>query len=204
MNKTLYLVRHAQSHPSHDLPTAQWPLSAKGLIQASQLIDILKPLSIEQIYSSPYLRCLQTIGPFAQSVGLPIEQRADLHEVDIIKTLRTDFSNIWRSAWEDFSFALPECESHGSAQQRFLAAVRSVLDESSGETVAICAHGAVIGLLLHAIEPGSGREQADALTNPDVIRVDVCGEEWTWDRGFRLPGLAKVVSHHEETPIHWE
>ena len=204
MIRTLYLVRHAQSHPSRDLPTAKWPLSELGMIQANQLIDVLNPLGIDQVFSSPYLRCLQTIGPFARSAGLPIERRTDLREVDIINSLRTDFSDIWQRAWEDFSFALPDCESHGEAQKRFLAAVGSILLESSGKTIAICAHGAVIGLLLHAIEPHSGRQQADVLTNPDVLCVDIHGDNWTWDRAFKLPGLSQVVSHHTETPIDWE
>lgn len=204
MKKTIYFIRHAQSHPSRSLPTAQWPLSTSGMIQANQLVDVLKTLDIEQVFSSPYLRCLQTIGPFARCAGMPIEQRTDLREVEIIKTLRTDFSVIWQRAWEDFTFALPECESHGQAQNRFLRAVESVLLESSGETIAICAHGAVIGLLLHAIEPGSGRKQADALTNPDVLCVDVHGKDWTWNRTFQLPGLAQVVTHHAETPIDWK
>jgi 2,3-bisphosphoglycerate-dependent phosphoglycerate mutase len=204
MNKTIYFVRHAQSQPSKSLPTAQWPLSMNGTIQASQLVDVLKTLDIEQVFSSPYLRCLQTIGPFSQHVKLAVEQRDGLHEVEIIKELRSDFSEIWKRAWNDFDFSLPECESHGQAQRRFLNAVKSVLHESRGETIAICAHGAVIGLLLHAIEPGSGREQADALTNPDVLRVIANGETWTWDRAFQLPGLSNIVSHHAETPIDWE
>lgn len=204
MNKTLYFVRHAQSHPSNSLPTEQWPLSMNGMIQANQLIDVLKTLEIEQVFSSPYLRCLQTIGPFSQHAGLPIDERDGLHEVEIIKELRSDFSEIWERAWSDFDFSLPECESHGQAQRRFLGAVKSVLHESRGKTIAICAHGAVIGLLLHAIEPGSGRERADALTNPDVLRVIVNGETWTWDRTFQLPGLSNIVSHHAETPIDWE
>jgi 2,3-bisphosphoglycerate-dependent phosphoglycerate mutase len=204
MKKTIYFVRHAQSRPSHSLPTAQWPLSTNGMIQANQLVDVLPTLGIEQVFSSPYLRCLQTIGPFSQHAGLTVEQRDDLHEVEIIKELRSDFSEIWARAWKDFDFSLPECESHGHAQRRFLNATKSVLLESRASTIAICAHGAVIGLLLHAIEPGSGREQADALTNPDVLRIISDDEIWTWDRTFRLPGLSNIVSHHAETPIDWE
>ena len=174
------------------------------MIQAIKLVDVLKTLEIEQVFSSPYLRCLRTIGPFSQHSGLPIEERDGLHEVEIVKELRSDFSKIWERAWNDFDFSLPECESHGQAQRRFLNSVKSVLHESRGKTISICAHGAVIGLLLHAIEPGSGREQSDALTNPDVLRVIANGEIWTWDRTFQLPGLSNIVSHHAETPIDWE
>ncbi len=165
---------------------------------------MLEDLGIEQIFSSPYLRCVQTIGPFAEASRLSIELRDDLREVDIVKSLREDFSDIWKHVWGDFRFALPECEPLGQAQNRFLAVIDSILLDSPHETIAICAHGAVIGLLLHTIVPGEGSEHADSLTNPDVIRINVRGDEWIWDRRFHLAGLDPIVSHHSETPIKWE
>ena len=44
-------------------------------------------------------------------------------------------------------------------------------------------------------------EQADALTNPDVIRIDIDDDDWSWDREFQLPGLLEIVSRPQETPI---
>ena len=201
MNKTLYFIRHAQSRPSRQLPDAQWPLSERGLAQADQLPDLLAPLGIEQVFSSPYLRCMQTIGPFAEAANLEIEQRHDLHEREISKTLIEDFQPVWIQSWEDFDFALPGCESNRQAQQRFLEAVRSVICECVGGIVGICTHGAVIGLMLHAMEAGGGREYTETLTNPDVIRVRVDDGGWTWDRAFQLPGLLDVASRPEETPV---
>ena len=201
MKKTLYFIRHAQSRPSIRISDARWPLSERGLAQASQLPDLLKPLGIGQLFSSPYLRCMQTIGPFAKAVNLDIEQRQGLHERMISKTLIEDFIPIWHQSWDDFDFALPGCESNRQAQSRFLAAVREIVRESSAETVGICSHGAVMGLLIHALEDGTGREQADALTNPDVIRIDIDDDDWSWDREFQLPGLLEIVSRPQETPI---
>jgi len=40
------------------------PLTAKGLAQADDLVDRLKPYKIDIIYSSPFLRTLQTIYPY--------------------------------------------------------------------------------------------------------------------------------------------
>jgi 2,3-bisphosphoglycerate-dependent phosphoglycerate mutase len=201
MHKNLYFVRHAQSHPSRRLLDAQWPLSERGLAQAAQLADLLAPLGIDQLFSSPYRRCMQTIGPFAETANLDIEERHDLHEREISKTLIEDFPLIWLQSWEDFDFALPGCESNRQAQGRFLEAVRSVIHESLGETIGICAHGAVIGLMLHEIEAGGGREYAEALTNPDVIRVIVSDDGWSWDRKVHLPGLLTIASLPDETPI---
>ena len=204
MKKKVYLVRHAQSHPSRRLPTAQWPLSQKGTVQATQLTDLLAPLGIEQVFSSPYLRCLQTIRPFTNALGMTIEERHGLREIEIIQTLRDDFYDIWCRSWEDFDYALSGSESNRKAQERFLGAVQSVIDESAHETLGICAHGGVIGLLLNAVDADAGRQQAEALTNPDVIRVIVDGAHWTWDREFQLRGLLALASLHDETPINRE
>lgn len=53
------------------------PLVAYGVQQSYQLADALTSISppIAQIYSSPYYRCLQTIQPTAEKLGLDI--RAD-------------------------------------------------------------------------------------------------------------------------------
>jgi len=201
MRKTLYFIRHAQSYPSRRIPDAQWPLSERGLAQAAQLPELLIPLGIEQLFSSPYLRCIQTIGPFAKTVNLDIEQRKGLHERLISKMLIEDFTSVWHQSWVDFDFALPGCESNRQAQSQFLAAVREIVRESTAETVGICAHGAVMGLLLHTITDGSGRELTDALTNPDVIRIDIDNDVWNGNRQFQIPGLIEILSHHQETPI---
>ena len=171
------------------------------MVQAIQLAELLAPLVIEQLYSSPYLRCVQTIGPFAETMSMKIEQRRGLHEREISKRLIEDFYAVWCESWEDFDFALPGCESNRQAQSRFLEAVRTVVRGSPYQTIGICAHGAVIGLLLHSIGNGVGREDAERLTNPDVIRVVIDGEHWNWDREFQLPGLLALTSRPDETPI---
>ncbi len=201
MKRTLYFIRHAQSHPSKLLLDAQWPLSQKGMVQATRLATLLIALGIDQVFSSPYLRCMQTIEPFAEAASMKIEQRQGLHERKISKTLIENFHAVWRQSWEDFDFALPGCESNRQAQSRFIETVRAVVRESPSQTIGICTHGAVIGLLLHIIEQGAGREQSEALTNPDVLRVVIDGEHWNWDRDFQLPGLLALTSHPDETPI---
>jgi len=144
---------------------------------------------------------MQTIGPFAEAATLDIEQWYDLREREISKTLIEDFLPVWHQSWKDFDFALPGCESNRQAQDRFRGAIRSMIRESVAGTIGICAHGAVIGLFLCAIQSGNDRACADALTNPDVIRVNVNDEGWVWDHEFQLPGLSDVSSRSEDTPV---
>jgi 8-oxo-dGTP diphosphatase len=79
---TFYVVRHAKSgsrsHWSGD--DRLRPLSKKGQKQAEALISILEPFPISGIYSSPFLRCVQTVQPLAKAHKLPIKQTPALAE----------------------------------------------------------------------------------------------------------------------------
>jgi 2,3-bisphosphoglycerate-dependent phosphoglycerate mutase len=73
----LLLIRHCES--SGQAPNAA--LTPRGMEQANELARWLQ-LShlIDHVISSPYLRALQTIEPFAAVAGLSVEQDARLAE----------------------------------------------------------------------------------------------------------------------------
>jgi bisphosphoglycerate-dependent phosphoglycerate mutase len=77
---TFYLVRHAQSLPNKSQYFSEWPLSPIGLRQAEQLAELLAPLEITRVFSSPFLRSVQTAKPFADRHGIPITLVDDLRE----------------------------------------------------------------------------------------------------------------------------
>jgi phosphohistidine phosphatase SixA len=80
--RTFYVVRHAKAgnrgHWSGD--DRLRPLSNKGHKQAEELVAIYKPLTISDIYSSPYLRCVQTVEPLARARRLQIKTSPSLEE----------------------------------------------------------------------------------------------------------------------------
>lgn len=79
---TFYVVRHAKAgsrgHWSGD--DRQRPLSKKGLKQAEALVSAFKPFPISAIFSSPFLRCVQTVEPLARARKLPLKQSPALAE----------------------------------------------------------------------------------------------------------------------------
>ncbi|HLQ14662.1 MAG TPA: phosphoglycerate mutase family protein [Candidatus Eisenbacteria bacterium] len=79
---TFYVVRHAKSgsrsHWSGD--DRLRPLTKKGQNQADALVSILEPFPIAAIYSSPFLRCVQTVQPLAKARKLPLKQTPALGE----------------------------------------------------------------------------------------------------------------------------
>jgi broad specificity phosphatase PhoE len=77
-----YFVRHAKagsrSHWQGD--DRLRPIGKKGVKQSEALIDIFKPFKISAIYSSPYLRCVQTVEPLASDRGLDVQEAGALAE----------------------------------------------------------------------------------------------------------------------------
>ena len=199
---TAYLIRHAQSRPSSGIEDPAWPLSRLGTEQAEKLSPLLEPLNITRVYSSPYVRCLSTIDPFVRRIRLDVVVDEDLRERKLVEEIRRDFGEVWRRSWEDFGFALPGCETSLDAQSRFVGAVRRIVRGESG-TIGICAHGNVMGLLLNHLESRYGREEADRIRNPDVVKLVAQDGELVWDPDFHLPGLDDIATDHRDTPIDW-
>lgn len=78
----LYLVRHAKagSRRQWDGPDQARPLSKKGRRQAEGLVDVLADRPITSILSSPYVRCVETVQPLADKLGLPVDHVPALAE----------------------------------------------------------------------------------------------------------------------------
>lgn len=73
----LTLIRHAESSANAGLATsdpASIPLTSAGEVQAMQLAKFAFPTPVAAIWSSPYLRSLQTASPTAKRFGLVTRQ----------------------------------------------------------------------------------------------------------------------------------
>ena len=79
---SILLVRHATAGKRK-----QWegddrlrPLDERGRDQAARLTKALRRFTIDGIYTSPYVRCRQTVEPLAEALGLEVEERDELAE----------------------------------------------------------------------------------------------------------------------------
>jgi 2,3-bisphosphoglycerate-dependent phosphoglycerate mutase len=199
MRSTLYLVRHAQSMPRDSEPCSDWRLSPVGLRQAGQLAGLLAPLGIRRVCSSPFTRSLQTAAPFAREQALAVAVLDDLRERVLATGPGYDLDELWRKSWDDFDFALPGHETSAAAQRRFCRALQLIAQATAG-TTAVFTHGHVIALFLNTLERGVGRKEAEALTNPDVFKVEWQDGVFVWERAYRLAGLANIATDHGQTP----
>ena len=79
---TSVLLRHASAgdkrHWSGD--DSLRPLDARGRNQATELVELLQPLGIRRVVTSPYVRCVETVEPLAAALGLPLEHDERLEE----------------------------------------------------------------------------------------------------------------------------
>jgi 2,3-bisphosphoglycerate-dependent phosphoglycerate mutase len=197
---TIYFIRHAQSHQSMRIAFSDWPLSTLGQTQAERLAALLTPLGLSRLYCSPFERCQQTVGPFVGQSGLEPLFHDDLRERYFAPLRQDGFADVWYRSWQDFDFAVPGYESNRAAQRRFVKAVREIARTHPGESIGICTHGNVIGLFLHHLHDGHGREVTEAIRNPDVLKLTHVGDGFEWDRNYRLEGLDDIASHHDSTP----
>jgi 8-oxo-dGTP diphosphatase len=78
----IHLVRHANagSRPDWHQPDDLRPLTSAGLVQATTVADALADRGVERILSSRYVRCVQTVQPLADRLGIEVEVHRALAE----------------------------------------------------------------------------------------------------------------------------
>lgn len=81
---TFILVRHAEKDLTQS--TNDPDLSTEGKIRADRLVEMLKKTDVQAIYSTPYKRTQQTVGPLAAGKSLPVKsyQANKMDEIDSI------------------------------------------------------------------------------------------------------------------------
>ena len=174
----LLLIRHATSAPDPDLPEPDWPLSPKGESQAQDLIHDLSVHRVTTIYSSPYLRAVDTVTPLARALGLPIVLENDLRERKLTNGAHDDWRQALVRSWDDFDFALQGCESSRTCQRRVRACITRLAEAHHRQTIALASHGNAIALFLNSIDPNFGYDQWHAMQNPDVFELEFKSDVW--------------------------
>ena len=79
---TIHLMRHAAAGNRNKWTgvDAVRPLTKKGKRQAQALAEQLSGRGIEAVYTSPYLRCVQTVEPLAEAIGAKVRTHDGLAE----------------------------------------------------------------------------------------------------------------------------
>ena len=179
----LVLVRHAQAVPVGTPPWAerddQRPLTEVGLRDADLLAMELDPYHFSAVYSSPYLRAVQTVTPTAARRSLEVQPLDDLRERRLASAPSDDWPDLLARAWADPDFAPPGGETGRAAQLRGMRALDLLRARHTfGGRLLVGSHGNLISLILQALEPGVDHAFHVAMPNPAVFHVEHDGIGW--------------------------
>jgi 8-oxo-dGTP diphosphatase len=78
----VFVVRHAKagSRRKWDGDDTLRPLSRHGRTEAQGLVALLGECGVTRVLTSPYTRCVQTVEPLAEALGLEVELEEGLTE----------------------------------------------------------------------------------------------------------------------------
>jgi broad specificity phosphatase PhoE len=191
--QTIWLARHAHRL---DFVQPEWfetalhpydpPLSPEGVEMSISLARTLSREPIDLIFSSPFLRTVQTADPIARILELPIrvewglcewlcqDWTTALPETLAIDKLKLDYPNIDLA----YSSLVLPCypETHEELDARLLTIANKLVQSNSQNILAIAHKGSVLGII--AILTGNAEWRNYNLLCGEIIKLVRVEGEW--------------------------
>lgn len=153
----IVLVRHGQTDENVSgriSGQGPAPLNGRGQEQAKLAAQVLTPLKVNRLISSPVVRAWQTAAILDEHLQLGIEQEPDLREVgygdwegQTFQTIRG--GPVFQVAMNDpINAVFPNGESLVSVQQRSIRVVETIRQGAAKDVVVLVSHGDVIRMLV--------------------------------------------------------
>ena len=159
----LLLLRHCEATGQD--PDA--PLTERGVAQARALVETLLPLGVTRIVSSPWERARASAAPLSARLGVRIEQDARLVERRLSGRSLPDWRERLRDSFASPAIRLDGGESTDDARER----VAAVLEGATPGTLLVT-HGNLLALALAHLDGVLAFDRWEALTSPDIFRVE--------------------------------
>lgn len=196
METVVYLIRHSESTPrsnvkyisnndSSQLQNEKSFLSVSGEKRAEALSKHPELQNIDAVYSSNYLRAIETAKyiAFENNTIINIDER--LNERKIGQTDDMDWKEFNRLQMKDFDFKLSGGESLNQTKKRVVDAMKNILMFETGNRVAVVGHSTAFTCLMSAwCEIGHNYDDEIILSY---------GDETIVDGHFSAPMVFKVV-----------
>lgn len=150
MRTEVILVRHAASVvPTADGPDElHRPLTAVGLRQAAELAEVLVAMQPASVWSSPYLRAVQTVEPAARLLDLEVQTHWELREWDHGFGFTRDWMPHYVQSLADLTFTRPDGESLQQLTNRAVDGVLTLVKQYPGKLVLLGSHGTFVSRAL--------------------------------------------------------
>lgn len=155
------------------------PLTDAGRAAAEELATEFDGYGLTAIYSSPYLRAVQTVHVLAVRRGVKVQLLSDLRERRLSREPLEDWHSTLEQAWADADFAPPGGETGREAQRRAVATLDLLRSRHpDGGRLVLGSHGNLISLILQALEPGVDFAFHMAMPMPAIYRLTHDGVRW--------------------------
>jgi broad specificity phosphatase PhoE len=158
----LCLMRHGEVDERYHRifgGTIDMELSATGRHQARVLAEYVERHRFDRLYCSPMKRARATADPILERQGLTAEIVEDLREIDFGEWT----GKTWMAVAEEYQIdvfgwldeldagRVKGAESGQAFRERTGTAIRRIVEDNRGKTVAVVCHGGVVRALLSAL-----------------------------------------------------
>lgn len=196
METVVYLIRHSEATPKSNLKNISIHdskqiineknfLSVSGEKRAEELSKQEELQNIDAVYSSNYVRALETAKYIALENNTIINVDDRLNERKIGDMGDMEWREFYRLQMKDFDFKLSGGESLNQTKKRMVEAMKNILMFETGNRVAVISHSTALTCLLSAwCEMGKNYN--------DEIILSYNGESII-DGSFTAPTVFKVV-----------
>jgi probable phosphoglycerate mutase len=188
----IWFIRHAESEiniPGGPRPVpdggVSYPLTRKGVDQAKALAEATAAAPIVALYTSTYLRAVQTADAVAFRHDLTLSLAPEAVEVDLgiapgsqedSRAVYLELARKW-TVERDFEARHGAGESFADVQRRFLPFVREVMNRHAQDSgvVMIVAHAATIGFMVPVLASNVPADYAllHPLPNTGIVRTEL-------------------------------
>jgi 2,3-bisphosphoglycerate-dependent phosphoglycerate mutase len=154
---TIYFVRHAE--PDFNVHNdMERPLTDKGKRDCLLVTEFLQDKKIDVVFSSPFIRAVDTVKDFADRNGLKIIINSDFRERKVDSIWIDDFQQFTMNQWNDFDFKLSDGECLREVQGRNIKALKNIMEEFKGQNIVIGSHGTALSTIIHYYNNSFGYE----------------------------------------------
>lgn len=186
----LLLVRHGETaHSSEDAfcGVTEAPLTENGHQQAYALGERLRRsgLSVDALYCSPQHRAQDTARPLADALGLEIQTRAVLREINFglwENRSRDDLRGPYAAeleAWERGSWMtmIPDGETQQAVIARVIPFVVDLLTRRAGQTLLLVSHRTTLRLLIsHVLNMSLPNSRSLRISTASLTEIHFTGD----------------------------
>ncbi|SHF07378.1 alpha-ribazole phosphatase [Caldanaerobius fijiensis DSM 17918] len=155
----IYLIRHGQTEANAKgvyLGQSETSLTSKGEQQTAKIIEYLRMVNIDKIYTSPSNRCKIIADAFDAQIPIIVtegllEENFGIFEGLTWQQAKELYPEEWKRWCSDFSYKIPDGESFMEFYKRIVNAFNKITEDESHDIAVITHAGPIRAILSHVV-----------------------------------------------------